>query len=114
MGVKRQQGNGDQKDLFDQALQASLRHGATGEGGTGPGAHGEPQALAAWEQQRALTQHLMEEVARSARLGLVSLQAHQCRVAACWKPPSTMSTLGGVRGGDREESPYSILEISRD
>ena len=68
MGVKRQQGNGDQKDLFDQALQASLRHGATGEGRTGSGACAEPQALAAFEQQRALTQHLMEEVAGSGNL----------------------------------------------
>jgi len=76
MGVKRQQGSGDQKDLFDQVLQAPLCHCVTGKGGTGPGAREEPQALAAWEQQRALTQHLMEEVARSAKLGLVSLQAH--------------------------------------
>jgi RNA-directed DNA polymerase len=68
MGVKRQQGSGDQQDLFDQALQASLRLGATGEGGTGPGACAEPQARAAWEQQRALTQMLMEEVASSANL----------------------------------------------
>src|SRR6516162_8867464 len=68
MGVKRQQGNGDQKDLFDEALQAALRLGATGEGGTGSGAHAEPQSLAALEQQRALTQHLMEEVAGSANL----------------------------------------------
>jgi len=29
MSVKRRQGSGDQKDLFDQALQASLRHGAS-------------------------------------------------------------------------------------
>ena len=55
MGLKRQQGSGDQKDLFDQALQAALRLGATGEGGTGPGACAEPQALTAFEQQRALT-----------------------------------------------------------
>ena len=56
MGVKRRQDGGDQKDLFDQALQASLRHGATGEGGTGPGACAEPQALAAFEQQRVARQ----------------------------------------------------------
>ncbi len=68
MIVKRRQGSGDQPDLFDQALQASLRHGATGEGGTGPGAHEEPQAVTAWDQQRALTQMLMEEVASSANL----------------------------------------------
>ena len=58
MGVKRQQGSGGQKDIFDEALQASLRHGATGDGGTGAGARGEPQAFTAWERQRALTQHL--------------------------------------------------------
>ena len=68
MGVKRQQGGGDQKDLFDEALKASLRHGAPGDGGTRSGACEEPQASTAWEQQRALTQHLMEEVASSANL----------------------------------------------
>lgn len=68
MSVKRQQGNGDQLDLFDQARQASLRLGATGEGGTGPGAYAEPQSPTVREQQRALTQMLMEEVASSANL----------------------------------------------
>jgi RNA-directed DNA polymerase len=68
MGVKRQQGGGDQKDLFDEALRASLRHGASGEGGTGTGAHEEPQAPTAWAEGRALTQHLMEEAASSANL----------------------------------------------
>lgn len=68
MGRKRQQGSGDQKDLFDEALQALLRHGATGDGGTGAGACAELQASTVWEQQRALTQTLMEEVASSANL----------------------------------------------
>src|ERR1700683_5234362 len=68
MGVKRRQGSGDQLDLFDQARQASLRLGATGEGGTGPNACAEPPALTVWEQQRALTRMLMEEVASSANL----------------------------------------------
>jgi RNA-directed DNA polymerase len=70
MGVKRQQGDGGQKDLLDEALQASLRHGVTGEGGTGAGTCAEPQAATAWERQRALTQRLMEEVASSANLNL--------------------------------------------
>jgi RNA-directed DNA polymerase len=70
MGGKRQQGGGDQWDLFDEALQASLRHGATGDGGTGAGACEEPQAPTAWERQRASTQHLMEQVASSANLNL--------------------------------------------
>ena len=34
MSVKRQQGSGDQLDLFDEALKAALRHGAAGDGGT--------------------------------------------------------------------------------
>ena len=68
MGVKRQQGSGDQMDLFDEALKASLRHGVTGEGGTGAGAHEERQAPTAWDRNRALTRHLMERVASSANL----------------------------------------------
>jgi RNA-directed DNA polymerase len=68
MGVKRRQGSGNQMDLFDEALKASLRHGATGEGGTGTGAIEEQQAPTAGSQDRALTQHLMEEVASSANL----------------------------------------------
>ena len=68
MGVKRQQGSVDQRDLFDEALMAALRHDATGEGGTGPGASEEQQALTAWDQERALTRHLMEEVVSSANL----------------------------------------------
>jgi RNA-directed DNA polymerase len=70
MGVKRQQGRGDQQDLFDEALKASLRHGDTGDGGTGAGACAEPQAPTVSERQRALTRHLMEEVASSANLNL--------------------------------------------
>lgn len=68
MGMKGQQGRTDQGDLFDQALTAALRHGASGEGGTRTGASEEPQAPTAWDQNRALTQHLMEEVASSANL----------------------------------------------
>ena len=51
MGVKRQQSSGDQKDVFDEALKASLRHDAPGDGGTRSGAHEEPQASTVWEQQ---------------------------------------------------------------
>lgn len=68
MGVKRQQGSVDQRDLLDEALLAALRHEATGEGGTGPGAIEEQQALTAWEQERASTRNLMERVVTSANL----------------------------------------------
>ena len=66
--MERQQGNGDQLDLFDEALLAALRPGASGGGGTTAGANKEPQAFAALDQQRALTQDLMERVVSSANL----------------------------------------------
>ncbi|MGQ0673122.1 MAG: group II intron reverse transcriptase/maturase [Hyphomicrobium sp.] len=68
MGVKRQQGGKDQTDLFDEARNALPRHGESGNGGTGPAAREEPQASTVFEQQRALTQALMEEVAASSNL----------------------------------------------
>ncbi len=68
MSVERQQGGARQGDLFDEALLKALRHGAPGDGGTGTGACAERQALAALDQQRALTQGLMERVAASANL----------------------------------------------
>ena len=57
MGVKKQQGRGDQKDLFDEALKTSLGHGASGKCGTGTGACEEQQAHTAWAEDRALSQH---------------------------------------------------------
>lgn len=68
MSVERQQGRAYQGDLFDEALLKAVRHGASGDGGTGAGTCAEPQALAALGQQRALTQDLMERVAGSANL----------------------------------------------
>jgi len=54
MVVKRPQGTADQKDLRDEAMKGALRHDATGDGAR-VGAGREPQAVAAWEQQRAFT-----------------------------------------------------------
>jgi RNA-directed DNA polymerase len=68
MRVKWQQGGADQGDLFDEALRAALRHDANREGSTGPEAPEEPQARTAWDQERALTQHLMEVVSGAANL----------------------------------------------
>ena len=70
MGVKRQQGGADQRDFFDEALQAASRHGDNGEGGTGPVSTEESQAPTAWDHERALTRQLMEAVSRSANLNL--------------------------------------------
>jgi RNA-directed DNA polymerase len=111
MGVKRQQGSGDQMDLFDQALQASLRLGATGEGGTGSGACAEPQALAAWEQQRALTQHLMEEVAGSANLNQAYKRVKANKGAAGVDAMSIAELLPWIRE-NREKLIVSLLDGS--
>jgi RNA-directed DNA polymerase len=70
MSMKRQQGNADQGDFFDEAFKAALRHGVSSEGGTEPATPEEPQAPTAWDHERALTQHLMETVSSSANLNL--------------------------------------------
>lgn len=61
MGVERQPGRFYQRLLFEQAVE-NLRHDAGSEGGTQPAACEEPQAPAAYDQARALTMYLMEEV----------------------------------------------------
>ncbi len=66
MGVERQQGSGKQLDLFDEVLQASLRRGVSGKGGTGAGTCEERQSPAAWTEPLALTHMMMEQVASSA------------------------------------------------
>jgi RNA-directed DNA polymerase len=111
MGVKRQQGSGDQLDLFDEALKASLRHGVTGEGGTGTGACEEQQATTAWEQNRALTQHLMEKVASSANLN----QAYKRVKANSGAPGVDGMTVADLRSwiaDNRERLIASLLDGS--
>lgn len=62
MDVKRQKSGGDrQLSLFDDRAALS-RHGAGGEGGTGPAACEVSQSTTALDPARALTACLMEEV----------------------------------------------------
>jgi hypothetical protein len=82
MGVKRQQGKGDQKDLLDEALKASLRHGVSGEGGSGTGTREEQQAHTARAEGRALTQPVMEEVTRSSNLNQALRSIRERRLTA--------------------------------
>ena len=88
MDEKRQQGRVDQRASLDGDLEATLRHGATGDSGAGLGAIEEQQASAAWQQERALTRSL------------------SCRVEHCRKPPWYVIRMpGGVRGELREGLP---------
>ena len=54
MDVERQQGTWYQLSLFE-GREDEVRHGASGEGGTGPAAPEERQAYTASERERALT-----------------------------------------------------------
>ncbi|MDZ5646840.1 group II intron reverse transcriptase/maturase [Nitrospirillum sp. BR 11828] len=111
MSVKRQQGTDEQGDFLDEALKASLRHGAPGEGGTGTGAYEEPQATTAWDQDRALTRYLMEEVASSANLN----RAYKRVKANGGAPGVDGMTVGGLRpwiACNRERLIASLLDGS--
>ncbi|MBI4773421.1 MAG: group II intron reverse transcriptase/maturase [Deltaproteobacteria bacterium] len=67
MGARRQQ-TGPQRQLELFAEPLSRGPGATGEGGTGPGAHGEQRVPTALSEGRALAQNLMERICRPANL----------------------------------------------
>src|ERR1700674_1652965 len=100
MGVKRQQGSGDQQDLFDHALQASQRHGATGEGGTGPGACAEPQAFTAFEPTavHASPSFLTYSTSRSLISGEApSSEWLETAVASASKTPDAVQFEGDLR-----------------
>ena len=68
MTAARQQGSGEQLDLFDEALKATLRHDNPGHGRPEAGLRAERQADTAWQRERALTRGLMEKIASSANL----------------------------------------------
>src|SRR5215469_13289988 len=68
MTAARQQGSGEQLDLFDEALKATLRHGGPSLGRAEARAREERQADTAWQRERALTRELMEKIASSANL----------------------------------------------
>ena len=61
MDVEQQQGTWTQLSLFE-VEEGSVRHDASGEGGTGSAAFEERQASTALTRRRALTGNLMERV----------------------------------------------------
>ena len=94
MGVKRLQAGADQRDFFDEALQAASRHDDSGEDGIGAASDEASQALTVWDRDRALTRHLMEAVSSSANLN----RAYQRVRANGGAPGVDGMTVDGLRG----------------
>jgi RNA-directed DNA polymerase len=86
MKAARQQGRGDQLDLFDEALKATLRHGDPGLGRSEAWPCEEPQTDTAWQRERALTRGLMEQIASSANLNRAYKRVKANRGAPRVKP----------------------------
>jgi len=124
MSVARQQGSGRQKDLFDEALLASLRPGAVGDGGTGTETRGERQAFTASTRQRALTQDLMERVAGAANLdqayrrakankGVPGVDGMTVRDLRGWLAEHKDALVAALVKGDYRPSPVLGIEIPK-
>ena len=109
MGVKRQQGIGDQLYLWEEL--APMRPGASGKGGTRASACEEQQASAALRQERPLASDLMEEVFERENLN----QAYK-RVKANKGSPGvdgmTVHDLGPWLAEHKEELIASMLDGS--
>jgi RNA-directed DNA polymerase len=110
MNVERQSGRLYQRLLFEQP-QESLRHDVSGDGGTRPATSEEPQAFAAFNQARALPQHLMEEVVNRENLN----RAYR-RVKANKGAPGvdgmTVRELGGWIKQHKQELIAALLDGS--
>src|SRR5271157_2269951 len=95
-------------------MQTLLRHGNVparerrlAVAGVGFGAFG--QRVVASGMQPSRSRGYVQGMVRESGAGQPSQSA--CGVERCRKPPDTMSTSGGVRGGNREEPSYSIADV---
>jgi len=97
MSVERQEGTWYQMSLFE-GKKGQVRHGASGEGGTGPAAREEWQALTVLERERALTGDLMGRVCERANLN------------RAYKRVKANKGAAGVDGMTVEELPGWLVE----
>ena len=106
MDAERQQGRLRQLTLFEDE-RAGLRHGASGEGGTGAAACEESQTSTAWDRERALTAHLMERVVERENLN----KAYHRVKANKGAPGVDGMTVGDLRGWVREHKEELVASL---
>jgi RNA-directed DNA polymerase len=134
MSAERQQGVFDQDPLKGHPLyewmEANARHGETGDGGTGAGSCEEPQAFAASDPARALTNRtartlrLMEEVCDSDNLnrayrrvkankGAPGVDGMTVDELVPWVAAHRQEFLASLRDGTYQPSPVRGVEIPK-
>src|SRR5438552_7823894 len=123
MGAERQQGKPYQRLLFPE-LEEGLRHGAPGEGGTGPGTYAEQQAPTVLDPARALTEHLMEEVCQldnldqayrrvKANQGAPGVDGMTIDELPSWFAAHQQEFLAALQDGSYEPQPVRGVQIPK-
>lgn len=123
MGVERQQGKPYQRFLFPE-LAEGLRHDGPGDSGTGPGTLEEPQAPAASDPARALTERLMEEVCQADNLnqayrrvkanhGAPGVDGMTIDELPAWVATHKQEFLAALRDGTYEPQPVRGVQIPK-
>jgi RNA-directed DNA polymerase len=123
MDAERQQGRLYQRLLFEEPAE-SLRHGEGSKGGTRPSPREEQQAFAATGPARALTEHLMEEVAERENLnrayrrvkanqGAPGVDGMTIAAAADWIAEYKEELIAGLLDGSYQPQPVRGVQIPK-
>jgi RNA-directed DNA polymerase len=123
MDAERQQGGLYQRLLFEEPAE-SPRHGEGSEGGTRPSPREERQAFAATGPARALTEHLMEEVADRENLnrayrrvkanqGAPGVDGVTIAAAADWIAEHKEELIASLTDGSYQPQPVRGVQIPK-
>lgn len=123
MNAERQQGGFYQRLLFEEAAEGP-RHGKGSEGGTRPSPREEQQASTATGPARALTEHLMEEVADRENLnrayrrvkanqGAPGVDGMTIAAAADWIIAHKEGLIASLLGGSYQPQPVRGVNIPK-